>query len=224
MTSFVVSVGEMTEDQRLQELSLKISQAEERLEAVTDQTIVRVKKSLYTHKVYTGKFHTMPADYYARSLEERVGMLGAKSTGQLCKSILFENTFFEANPAYTDAPFLGNSKFYLVVVQYVSKINMNMLSTLVHELTPKEHRLAKKKFHFRLVEEKVSYALSGFKHNAISPYGMLTPNIPVIVCRRCLDHPIIYLGGGEVEVKLSLPISDFITSVNGIVGKVSEPR
>ena len=167
----------------------------------------------------------MPVEYYDRSLEERVKLLPAcKNTGQLCKTILFENSYFEDNPAYSGGSFPGNSKYYMVVVQYITKINLYALTTIIHELTPKENRLARKKFHFRLAPDDTSFALSGFKHNAISPYGMLTSNIPIIICHRCLENTTMYLGGGEVNKKLSLPVSDFITSTGAIVADISDPR
>jgi prolyl-tRNA editing enzyme YbaK/EbsC (Cys-tRNA(Pro) deacylase) len=219
----------MSEALRIEVLFEKIRDAEARLTLVEsedlDNTLARVKQSLYSHKVFTGRFHTMPSDYYDRSLDERVDMLpGCTSTAQLCKSILFENSFFEDNPAYSAISFNGNSKYYLVVVQYLTKINLNSFTTVIHELTPKENRLAKKKFHFRLAPDEISFKLSGFRHNALSPFGMLTPNIPVIICSRCLENTIIYLGGGEVDEKLSLPVSDFIASTGAIVADISDPR
>lgn len=68
-------------------------------------------------------------------------------------------------------------------------------------MRPIETRLAKKKFNFQFAPESVSYELSGFEHNAITPFGMRR-NIPVIICSRLLSPnlsaPVIYLGGGKV--------------------------
>jgi prolyl-tRNA editing enzyme YbaK/EbsC (Cys-tRNA(Pro) deacylase) len=99
------------------------------------------------------------------------------------------------------------------------------LRTLVHEFLPIDKRLAKKKFHFQLANDEDSLALSGFGHNAISPVGLLQ-NLPVIMCSRCaaLNPPIIFLGGGHVDVKLALPVQDLVAATNAIVGEITEER
>ena len=63
-------------------------------------------------------------------------------------------------------------------------------------------------------------------HNAVTPFGMLTPDIPVVLCTRCTEvNPrYIYLGGGQVDVKLGLPLADFIRATNPIIATVSHLR
>lgn len=109
--------------------------------------------------------------------------------------------------------------------QLVAKINVNFLRTLVHELRKPEDRLSKKRFHFQLADDQASFELSGFGHNAISPIG-LKLDIPIIICNRILslNPPIIYLGGGEVDVKLALPVKDLVQGTNAIVGDITEER
>jgi prolyl-tRNA editing enzyme YbaK/EbsC (Cys-tRNA(Pro) deacylase) len=106
-----------------------------------------------------------------------------------------------------------------------AKINVTKLRTLVHELRKPDERLSKNKFHFQLADDDVSFQLSGFGHNAICPVGM-TSSIPVIICNRCLDvkNGIIYLGGGKVDVKLALPVSDLVACTNAITGNITEER
>ncbi len=100
-----------------------------------------------------------------------------------------------------------------------------LLRNLVHELSKPEDRLSKKKFHFQLADEADSLALSGFGHNAIAPIGLLQ-DIPIILCKRILDlnPPILFLGGGEVDVKLALPVADLVRGTNAIVGEITEER
>lgn len=102
---------------------------------------------------------------------------------------------------------------------------MNFLRTLVHELRKPEDRLSKKRFHFQLADDQASFELSGFGHNAISPIG-LKLDIPIIICNRILslNPPIIFLGGGEVDVKLALPVKDLVLGTNAIVGDITEER
>lgn len=60
----------------------------------------------------------------------------------------------------------------------------------------------------RLVEGGVSDKLSGFQHNAVTPIGMATP-LPVIIDKPITELPQseFWLGGGEVDLKLRLPVA-----------------
>ena len=69
-------------------------------------------------------------------------------------------------------------RYYLVIVQYVSKLDTEKLRGLVRDLMPPEKQLSKKKFNFQLADEEVSFELSGFSHNAVTPIGMRCP-VPV---------------------------------------------
>jgi len=111
-----------------------------------------------------------------------------------------------------------------------------------------------KKYHFRLVASNINDELTGFSHNAVSPYGInnnIGRNIPIICSISCTltdnfiqkeqkEHKesskgninkkytspctYIYMGGGDVDVKLGLPIHDFIHSTKCVVGDISNPR
>ena len=69
--------------------------------------------------------------------------------------------------------------YYLVIVQYVSKLDTELLRGLVRDLRPKEQQLSKKKFNFQLADEATSFELSGYSHNAVTPVGMRHP-VPVL--------------------------------------------
>ena len=99
------------------------------------------------------------------------------------------------------------------------------LRTLVHELRSPEDRISKKKFHFQLASDEDSFELSGFGHNAISPIGLKVP-IPIVICKRILElsPPIIYLGGGKVDVKLAIPVNELIAATHALVGELTEER
>lgn len=71
-------------------------------------------------------------------------------------------------------------RFYLVIIQYITKLDTEKLRGLVRDLLPEDVRLSKKKYNFQLADEQTSYELSGFKHNAVTPFGMLRP-VPVLV-------------------------------------------
>lgn len=75
-----------------------------------------IKRDLLQRSVFSGRFFTVSSNYYNLSLDERAAFLGG-SAEQLCKSIIFENTVCE-HESWTDKT---NSKYYLVIVQYVGK-------------------------------------------------------------------------------------------------------
>lgn len=91
----------------------------------------------------------------------------------LCKSVILENKAW--NGVESDPE---NARYYLVVVQYISKLDTEKLRGLVRDLKSGESQLSKKKFNFQLADEHTSYELSGFKHNAVTPVGMRHP-VPV---------------------------------------------
>eukprot|EP00388_Colpodella_angusta_P046183 GDKK01068504.1.p1 GENE.GDKK01068504.1~~GDKK01068504.1.p1 ORF type:complete len:238 (-),score=40.21 GDKK01068504.1:127-774(-) len=212
-----------TDNQRLSALLARIVDVEARiskLEAKRDDPITRVKAALLKKSIYSGKFVTVQSGYYDLTLDQRAELLKC-TVPQLCKSIIFENTMHD--PTVVDSH--NNSKYYCVITQYTAKINVNSLRTLVHELRKPEDRLSKKKFHFQLADDQASFELSGFGHNAISPIG-LKQDIPIIICNRILglNPAIIFLGGGEVDVKLALPVADLVRGTKAIVGDITEER
>ena len=98
---------------------------------------------------------------------------------------------------------------------------------LIHSLrTTASDRLAKKRFNFRLAQEDMSDQLTGFSHNSVSPFGLVS-KIPVVLCQRIVttvNPRYIYLGGGDVDLKLGISIQDFISALNPIIGVISNPR
>ena len=73
--------------------------------------------------------------------------------------------------------------------------------------------------------EKVNDEMTGFLHNAVCPFGIATP-IPILICASCLQlsPPFIWMGGGEVDVKLGIPVKDFIRATGSLVADISQPR
>lgn len=112
-----------------------------------------------------------------------------------------------------------------IVHRCAAKFDAELLRDLIHGLRAHENRLPRKRFHFQLADEKLSNILSGFNHNGVSPFGLLTP-IPIIICSRCLavKPPYLYMGGGEIDVKLGISVCDFLRSTGAIVGEISSRR
>lgn len=117
----------------------------------------------------------------------------------------------------------------------LQQLSHNSLDNNASKLTKK-----KKKYHFQLASNEDSFRLTGYQHNAIAPLAFTYhPHneqeynqkhhynlIPIIICKKCVDlYPLpIFLGGGKVDVKLSMSIMDLIRVTHAIVGNVTDER
>ncbi|KAL3801358.1 hypothetical protein HJC23_006968 [Cyclotella cryptica] len=189
----------------------------------------RARRHVQNSQCYSSRWVWCPPNYYELGLEERKKILGAHSISQLCKACLFENKNYVPNET-NDSGLVDNtnSKYYLVVVQYVESINTNKLASELRGLRPPgSTRMDPKYFSdLRLAPEEVSEQLTGYGHNGVSPFGMLDTSIPVVVCKSILSvkPKFIWMGGGHKDLKLGVAVSEFVKAVNGIVLDVSEPR
>ncbi|XP_047077184.1 uncharacterized protein LOC124687444 [Lolium rigidum] len=192
--------------------ALSISDAEAEVEP--GGTEVRLSAILAARGVRDFAFRRVPADYYDRSLEERRGILAADSVAQLCKSIVMVNTKAAADVSDCSNP--KNSKYYVVIVQYMARLNAETIKNFLYTLN--ENQIPKKRFNMRLAPEEESCMLTGFVHNAVTCIGMNT-DIPVIIDEAItkLDEDFFWLGGGEVDLKLGMRTSQFLKAFNPFV-------
>ncbi|KAL5213533.1 hypothetical protein ABZP36_024380 [Zizania latifolia] len=217
------------EARQLRILDLELAAQQNRLEALsisappgaegeTGATAARLSAILTARGVLDFTFRRVPADYYDRPLEERRDLLCADSVDQLCKSIVMVNTQAEADVVDCSNP--KNSKYYVVVVQYMARLNADNIKNFIYALNNKQ--IPKKRFNMRLAPEEESLKLTGFVHNAVTCIGMET-NIPVIIDEAItkLDEDFFWLGGGEVDLKLGVRTSQFINAFNPFVVKCS---
>ena len=185
----------------------------------------RARRHVQEANCYSSSWKLCPSNYYTLSLDERKVILGAHSTSQLCKACLFENKNYAAEDNKHDPT---NSRYYLVVVQYVETINTKQLSSELRGLRPPGQKRFDSNYFsdLRLAPEEVSEQLTGFGHNGVSPFGMLDKSIPVVVCKSIMTvrPQRIWMGGGHKDWKLSMAVSEFVRGINGIVLDVSEPR
>jgi hypothetical protein len=120
-----------------------------------------------------------------------------------------------------------------ILLQQLSYNSMDNIKNNTSKLTKK------KKYHFQLASNEDSYRLTGYQHNAIAPLAFtFHPHdveeynrnhyylIPIIICKKCVDlYPLpIFLGGGKIDVKLSMSITDLIRVTHAIVGNVTDER
>ncbi|RYH05807.1 YbaK/EbsC family protein, partial [archaeon] len=205
-------------ENRVSALIKRIENAERRVGKLEngreDPSIARVKQDLRCRGIYSTSFLYVPTNYYDYTLEERAKLLGGH-VPQLCKSILFENTAWEGENEFDPT----NARYYLVITQYVAKINTTTLRNFIQSLRG-TNRLSKSSFNFQLAPDSVSFQLTGFAHNAISPFGLVEKRIPIVICTRCtqVSPSMLYLGGGRVDVKLCLSVGELVEKTGAVVG------
>ena len=193
----------------------------------------RVRRHVQQSNCFSSTWKHCPSNYYSLSLDERKVILGAKSTSQLCKGCLFENKNYKPNENNEGDTKGGvdptNSKYYLVVVQYVESINTKKLASELRGLRPVgANRFDPNYFvDMRLASEEDNAKLTGFQHNGVSPFGMLDNNsIPIVLCKSVINirPKFIWMGGGHPDWKLGMAVTEFVKGLNAIVLDISEPR
>jgi prolyl-tRNA editing enzyme YbaK/EbsC (Cys-tRNA(Pro) deacylase) len=172
------------------------------------------------HGMRSCRFVRTPDTYYTWSLAKRARLLGCEPS-QLCKTIVLENIWTEAK----DCSDPTDSRFYCVVLQYVAKLDPEQLMRALRDLRPKETRLSRRSVKFRLARSDVSDELTGFEHNAVTPFLCRTP-IPVILAKAVaeLPHGYFWIGGGEVTLKLGVGLDEFLANTRAFVLPCSDPR
>lgn len=188
----------------------------------------RARRHVQETHCYSSNWKHCPPNYYTLSLDERKAILGAHSTSQLCKACLFENKNYVPNEKKESDP--TNSRYYLVIVQYVESINTKKLASELRGLRPAGPTRFDPGYFtdLRLAPEEVSEQLTGYGHNGVSPFGMLhREKIPVVICKSIVNNvrpAFVWMGGGHKDWKLGMAVSELVKGVDGIVLDVSEPR
>ena len=203
-SSFGVTVGKVPagEPAALDAAEIAACQVAQKVSPIQD----RLQKECDALGLTSAKFWRVRGDYYEQELTWRRDVLGAKSVTQMCKSMIMENTKLTAE----EAKAAGRVKYLCVVLQYAgAKLNKEKLTDLVRRMEGK-NAIGKKQYSMRMVAQDVSDQLSGFEHNAVTPIGMATP-VPVILSDklRSLPDGQLWLGGGEVDLKLRVDVAQF---------------
>ena len=143
----------------------------------------------------------VPDDYYGRSMRDRSKLLNC-DVRQMCKSMLLENKQWRGTDEFDPA----NARFYLVVVQYAATFDAGRLRSALVERT----KLPAKAFNFRVADEADNDRLSGFKHNAVTPFGFAESRVPVVLSDAAAKMGFIWMGGGHEAFKLGVPVDAFL--------------
>lgn len=155
----------------------------------------------------------VPADYYEKDLNYRMGCVGCQKIEQLCKCVLFE---------VKDTPD-PLKKFVCICIQYVDNFSSSKLQNVISKI------LGKNVTDISLAKEDEATELTGSKHNAMTPVFMRPSKayakyqVPVILSQKiaALDPHFFWLGGGEVDTKFGIETRKFITTFNPIIADIS---
>ncbi len=142
----------------------RLAALEKRVKRLEDRRAGGARTALRAARAATDCVATrwVPDDYYGRSMRDRSKLLNC-DVRQMCKSMLLENKQWRGTDEFDPS----NARFYLVVVQYAATFDAGRLRSALVERT----KLPAKAFNFRVADEADNDRLSGFKHNAVTPFG-----------------------------------------------------
>jgi len=180
-----------------------------RLEAL--QAMHRVAAACFEAGVRGVRLVRVPKAYYNWSLEERRICLGSPSAAHLCKSIIVENRRWVEGTQETRT----HAQYFCVLVQYLTAFSADKVLKAVKALNP---GLSKKFFNFQHAEG--CEELTGYEFNSVAPFGMKRA-MPFVISEGIAKLDQCWLGGGHVDVKLSLDVAEFIRVCQPIVADIT---
>lgn len=146
--------------------------------------------------------------YQDLSLQDRACLLQASTPDALCKTLLFSASGDE----------LDKANLFLLVVNYTQRISPSKFKAEIKRLfpgakTPKQ------------ASEEVMQQVLGFPLNGVSLVGGLGAPLPIVFASAVASNSEIFLGGGELDVKLRLGnVRDFIQKSKSVVLDVTDRR
>ena len=146
------------------------------------------------------KFAT-PA-FFAMDYPTRKIYLNAASEFHLCKCIILENKRFKKE---MESEFYH--QFVCVVIQFKTTLNNEKIIKVMKKYQNGNctEKVSRKGFHYRLANDTANEEISGYMHNAVTPFMFKNTKIPMVVSDRIrqLSPANFWLGGGHVNTKLS---------------------
>ena len=109
---------------------------------------------------------------------------------------------------------------YIKFLQFSSK-HITLLTKVAQNFVLYKIGNFKNKINFRLCSERDNSKLSGYNHNAVTPFGMKF-NMPIVFSHSILlDNLDFFLGGGEVDLKIKLNSTEFIDKMSCLVADIA---
>ncbi|KAI8981621.1 YbaK/aminoacyl-tRNA synthetase-associated domain-containing protein [Mycotypha africana] len=176
------------------------------------ETVSKVQKAIADLGISDCQIIPVESDYYDWELQQRAFRVNMPSKEHMCKSVIMENT----RCMHEDFSDPNYSKYYCVITQYVKPVNTQKLLNFCRGLKNKE--ISKKYYNYRLAPPEMALELTGFEKGGVAPLGM-KHSIPIIMAESItkLKPPVICLGAGHIDWKLSIPISTLIEKTNCFV-------
>ncbi|KAJ2400573.1 hypothetical protein GGI23_001953 [Coemansia sp. RSA 2559] len=163
------------------------------------------------------RIYRVAPDYYAWPLYQRALSVCAPSPHHMCKTVVMANTRWRPGDA--------TPQNVCVIVQYTHTIGTQAMADAVRGHYGKEGCVvSRKRFNFRLADEAAAFAMTGFGHNGVAPIGMLQ-SIPVILSASiaALRPPVLWIGAGDVDFKMAMPVAAFVDATGCLVADISAP-
>ena len=162
------------------------------------------------HSLQSVVFKQVPGDYFDRDLEGRAELLGAKSSMHLCKTLIFKNSRY----SYDYSIETYYPKYAAAVLQYPLNVKSDRIMKYLKDMqnrNPVKGPVSKKNWHFRMADQEEAEDLTGVEMNAMSP-AFLGKNVPVFVNSSILqlDPPFVWLGGGDLYLKIGISTEELV--------------
>ena len=97
--------------------------------------------------------------------------------------------------------------FVCVIIQFVTSLKnqklIRVLKKFQNDNAPK--KVGQKGFHYRLASDEDSYKITGYMHNAVTPFMFNDTSIPIVISQPIteIQPEYIWFGGGHVNNKIS---------------------
>jgi prolyl-tRNA editing enzyme YbaK/EbsC (Cys-tRNA(Pro) deacylase) len=122
-----------------------------------------------------------------------------------------------------------NPQFVLVVIQYETALDVKKLTYAVRSLRPaagnNNTRLPLNEFDFRVASLEDNAQWTGYSHGAVTPFGMLRQaQIPIFLHQDVVPLHFFWMGGGHVQLKLKMAVTEFLKATKAHVADISIPR
>lgn len=200
--------------QRIERLEKIIYEVQSNFDISSSSNSQRIANVLGKSRLPGSALYKVPSDYYTHSLQWRANLLGCP-TDRLCKTIIFENLSL-GNDGVTnnlEVP-LYRQKYVAIIVQYISKVNLDIIAKyLASSGRDKSFPSTVNSVKLAMAAPEAILPLTGFTFNGITPFGCHI-SIPIIIAKSIMElssPSYIWLGGGEVDVKLRLFLHSLVT-------------
>ena len=170
-----------------------------------------------TFQLYSARWKWVPSNYYEQSLESRAKILNDSPVSSLCKSLVMENRKLSGA--------CSRFRFVLIVIPYAAALDTQKLSQVIRS----QYSNVKERptqFDWRIADEVDNARLTGYSHNAVTPFGVLEQaSLPIVLAETIVtSNKFMWMGGGHIHLKLGCSVSEFRSVLQPIVGDVSNPR